>query len=141
MDVYETIKSTVKSADSKKLEKLGKLLEDNPKYCNIAMKYAAMEGEFPIMKFLLKKGANDYDYDYFLTLAAERGHLPILQLLIDNGAKNYNWALQYAALKGHVDIVQLLLHKGANDYNASNHTKNQEIIDLIEIYKNGKIKL
>ncbi|KAL7939062.1 hypothetical protein V8C35DRAFT_276271 [Trichoderma chlorosporum] len=51
-----------------------------------------------------------------LSLAADNGHLDIVQLLLANGADDKDGeALSSAADNGHLDIVQLLLANGADD--------------------------
>jgi len=55
-----------------------------------------------------------------LHLAAETGHLPILALLLQNGAKvnasddNGQTALHHAAQQGHAQIAELLLERGSD---------------------------
>lgn len=78
-----------------------------------------------------------------LTTAAENGHLDIVRLLLDSGAKvnaKANWAvtaLMKAATNGHFEIAKLLLAKKA-DVNA---LANGRITALMEAATNGHIRV
>lgn len=62
-------------------------------------------------------------YEFALQAASERGHFPIVLLLLEKGADvnakggHYDQSLQAAAASGHLSIVELLLDAGA-DVNA-----------------------
>ena len=55
-----------------------------------------------------------------LTAAAEKGHLPVVRFLVEQGAdmektdRNGNSPLMYATMVGHVEMVRYLLEQGAN---------------------------
>ena len=72
---------------------------------------AAGRGDIACLKVLISKGANDLDTA--LLNAAEGGHVECLKLLIDKGANNLNTALKSAI--GHVECVRLLFEAGADD--------------------------
>ena len=72
---------------------------------------AADRGDIAALKVLISKGANDLDTA--LVNAAEGGHVECLKLLIDKGANNLNTALKSAI--GHVECVRLLFEAGADD--------------------------
>ena len=72
---------------------------------------AASRGDLACLKVLLGKGANDLDTA--LVNAADGGHVECLKLLIEKGANNLNTALKSAI--GHVECVRLLFEAGADD--------------------------
>jgi hypothetical protein len=83
-----------------------------------ALRWAARNGHFEIVKFLLENGANvNAMEDYALCSAAENGHFEIVKFLLENGA-NVNvlddYSLRWAARNGHFEIVKFLLENGAN---------------------------
>lgn len=67
-----------------------------------------------------------FNHDFVLCLAAERGHLPLVELLVETHGLNVNcWddsPLRHAAGEGHLEVVEYLVRKGANisaeDYKA-----------------------
>lgn len=72
---------------------------------------AAGRGDIACLKVLISKGANDLDTA--LLNAAEGGHVECLKVLIDKGANNLDLALKSAI--GHVECVRLLIEAGADD--------------------------
>ena len=76
---------------------------------------AASRGDIACLKVLISKGANDLDTA--LLNAAEGGHVECLKLLIDKGANNLNLALKSAI--GHVECVRLLFEAGADDFSGA----------------------
>ena len=88
---------------------------------------AVKNGDLVLVKSLLNQGAdiNSYDdNDYVLKISAEKGHLEVVEYLVEHGVdihtKN-NQALIFASIKGHLDVVKYLVEKGAdihalNDY-------------------------
>lgn len=118
---------------------------------------AAYNGHIDEIKFLLRSGLDiDMHGGHALQIAASRGKIEIVQLLVEEGANiNYqdfvkhpdktNTPLHYAALFGHLQITCFLLEKGA-DPTLKNHygyrafliaksQKNKEIMDLIASYE------
>ena len=83
---------------------------------------AAWDGNIPLMKVFLERGAN-IDYvsrigEQAITLAAWRGHQKAVEWLLERGASidppDKTWgALHYAAFSGNRRIVDLLLARGA----------------------------
>ena len=73
-----------------------------------------------IAKKLRDAGAIEYDQNFALLLAAERGEAQTVQTLLDNGvAVDHRGArgrtpLMLAADKGHPDVVKILLGRGAD---------------------------
>ena len=57
-----------------------------------------------------------FDVEYGMWIAAERGHLDVVKLMIEYGANNYDIPAFYAARQGHMDIVGLMANLGINDY-------------------------
>lgn len=93
--------------------------------------YAAGEGQVNTVAQLLKSGTNPNALNQKgitpLHSAAEKGHLKIVKLLVDQYGANVNFqipvnsscchgwtALMIAAAEGHREVVQYLLSKGAN---------------------------
>lgn len=81
------------------------------------------------VRYFLSKGVDINQIDTYratpLWLAAQNGHLEIVQLLIEKGADinavvddNHRTALMLAAQNGHLEVLQLLIEKGA-DINAA----------------------
>ena len=100
------------------------------KYGRTALHWACLEGYFTIVQLLLKhqgvthfhETINAVDKEGFtaLTLAAFGGHLPVVHVLLENGAlveggqKSGQTPLQMACIQGHQEVVQYLIEKGAN---------------------------
>jgi hypothetical protein len=65
--------------------------------------------------FMFLKGLIYYnwDWDWGLELASEKGHLHIANLMIEKGARSWNWSLSRSCLAGHLNIVNLMIKKGA----------------------------
>ena len=110
---------------------------------NIAMHEASANGRENIVKFLLSKGANNYNtsmlrasyaghmsivdlmlergadnYDHCMALAAESGKLQLIEKMILLGGRGFAWALRCAAYGGHIDSIKILVSScDKNDYN------------------------
>ena len=87
--------------------------------------FACKKGHFPIVEYLILKGANikakDENGDYVIHFASKGGLLSIVQYLIekqniDIDIKGYQeqTPLHYACYEGHLPIVEYLISKGAN---------------------------
>ena len=96
----------------------------NPKlYCNSSkldilnniMALAAKHGQKDIVELMIQKGATDFDWA--MAFAAENGHKDIVKLMIQKGATNFKISMASAARYGHKDIVELMIQKGATDFN------------------------
>jgi ankyrin repeat protein len=95
------------------------------KYGKDAIIYAAKDGNFGVVKLLIKKGADVNAKDKYggtaLMYAAQNGDKEVVKLLLEKGAKvnakNENgWtALMFAAYYGHKEIVKLLKSYGAKE--------------------------
>ena len=75
----------------------------------------ARKGHLDILNFLIEKGANNWDWMAYG--AAKGGHLDILKLAVEKGANNWNSIAYGAAEGGNLAILNLLIGKGANNWN------------------------
>lgn len=103
------------------------LVNVNTKAGLTALHYATLNGHHEVVKFILSstEAAIDAAENIFrwmpLHLAADTGHAPNFQLLMDAGANlgqidAVGWtALHLAAISGHVSITQLLLQRGPRE--------------------------
>jgi hypothetical protein len=66
-----------------------------------------MEGFVLILKYFTP---HTYDWNYYITRIARRGHLPFLKLLFERGATKHIVVLQVAIVEGHQDIIDYVLH-------------------------------
>jgi len=110
----------------------------NEELLNMRLRLAASQGKIEVVKFLIDKGATDFDgalreaaestdivellinkgvtdLDAILRKAAGFGKLYIVKDLLDKGATDLDGALRQAAESGQVNIVELLINKGAAD--------------------------
>lgn len=88
------------------------------------VRYAAANGHLPVVKYLVKNGANISTSKYNpLTPAAANGHLPVVKYLVKQGANVQttsnireltNLPLTQAAKNGHGNVVQYLASQGAD---------------------------
>ena len=135
-DVYQMPKddkrSGIASGLNKNIEELSTLNDKLIRY--------AYEGKLDFVKFMIKKGANDFkqamdkaganghikivelmigkganDFNHTMISAAENGHLDIVKLMIEKGANGFKQAMRRAAYNGHLDVVKLMTEKGVND--------------------------
>ena len=115
------------------------MIEKGATSFNLAMGEAVDYGHIEMVKLLLDK-ANNYNYGF--VGGAFNGRIDIMQLMISRGANEYNRALKFAAQGGHIDSVEFLISKGANNYDSAiRRSSNDDIKRLLEIYKEGKVKL
>ncbi len=84
-------------------------------YLDRALKSAVVHGHRALVEFLIAEGAKVGDKD-LLGVAAGKGHIAVVELLIESGAGwdtlAYGDALKSAAANGRVAIVELLIEKG-----------------------------
>ncbi len=110
-DVYQMPKDDKRSSIASGLNKnIKKLLTLNDKLIRYAY-----EGKLDFVKFLIGKGANDFNDA--MDLAGANGHIKIVELMIGKGANNFNHTMLRAAENGHLDVVKLMIEKGANNFN------------------------
>ena len=87
--------------------------------------YASWCGYLPIVKLLIKKGADIHaNNDWAIIGASSEGYLTLVKLLIKKGADIHalcDWAIICASRGGHIDIVELLINSGSNIH-ARNHS-------------------
>ena len=82
---------------------------------NLGLYYACKGGHLDIVNLMIEKGAKHWNYG--LQGACEGGHLAIVNLMIDKGANNWNLGLYYACEGGHLNIINYMIEKGATDWN------------------------
>ncbi len=66
---------------------------------------------------LIEKGATYWGWDYGLCGACQGGHLDLVNLMIENGARRWNLGLMGACRGGHLELTNLIIEKGADDWN------------------------
>ncbi len=95
---------------------VGRLKTNNSKGFNdlIAI-YAALKGHIKMLELMLEKGASDFDGA--MRAAAKRGHIEIVELMLRKGASDFDGAMREAARRRHLEIVKLMLDRGATNYN------------------------
>ena len=85
---------------------------------NDALRSAALNGDLPLVKSLMARGADilakDEVFCSALGRAAEEGHLPVVEYLVEHGNADYDDALVKAAGGGHLSVVEFLVARGAD---------------------------
>lgn len=122
--------SALTQAEAEELARVKSLAQNSPDLLNAPYKeglaplqYAARQGFPTVLEFVLEQGVNANGLERNtppIVLAAERGHLRIVQLLLDKGADvnaaspSGETALHGAADKSFKAVVELLLARGAD---------------------------
>jgi len=75
---------------------------------------ACKGGHIDIVKFMIEKGATDYNYG--LRGTCEGGNVEIVNLMIKQGATDWDEGLYFACLGGHMEIVKLMIKCEATDW-------------------------
>lgn len=111
---------------------------------NLALKFAARNGHYDIVKLLLDVGADSNDINEPLILASHGGYVDVIKLLLDAGADpdvSDGLSLRYAVRNNDYDTVKLLLDSGANPHVNNNQALliasekgYNEIIELLQKY-------
>ena len=112
-------------------------------------------GKIEYVKCCIRRGVNIDQVKYYgetaLMFASRDGHTPVVELLLNKGAKidqvndDGRWtALMFASLNGHTSVVELLLNKGANINQADNFGRtalmfaswygHTEVVELLKNY-------
>lgn len=65
----------------------------------------------------LARAAGAYSWNGHLPVAAQYGHIALIEYLISKGANTWNAAMCGAAYGGRMDLVEYFISKGANDWN------------------------
>ena len=85
---------------------------------NTLLMRAAKEGELPLVKFALEKGADIHVMDDIpLAQASYKGHLEVVKYLVKQGANIHatgDSPVRWAASSGHLDVVKYLVEQGAD---------------------------
>ena len=88
------------------------------------LRYAAEQGNFEVVKFLVDRGADIHIYgDYALTWASTNGNLKMVKYLVEHGADVHgsnDHSLRYAVLNNDLEMVKYLVKHGADIHMASN---------------------
>ena len=71
------------------------------------MAIAALQRNMPIVKFLVSKGANDFDKT--LLSAAYGGSIALVKYCLAQGANNLEGALANAIARSHTKLVEFLI--------------------------------
>ena len=112
-----------------------KLFKDNPINHRFLAADSAKKGELPILVYAINKGNLTARRNYYLSVAAENGHLNIVKYLVEQGIDfQEEDALVYAVRNGHLDIVKYLVEKGSDI-----HINNEE--PLREASKRGYLNI
>lgn len=148
---------------------LEKFTVDDKEYYNQPMRHAAMNGHINIVKLMLDLGADNYNqvmyasternteqginivklmldsgadnYNEVMVGAVYIGNIHIVRLMLERGARKCNRPLIAAITHNHEDIALLMLEKGANNYDKALSYAQGHMKDIINCYKEGKIKL
>jgi ankyrin repeat protein len=92
------------------------LVDKGASRISTAIACAANNGHEKTSRVLIEKEKPSQKHmEAILQAAATKGHLPVVKLLVDNGAKDLNKALHLAANGGHLDVTKFLVEKGADD--------------------------
>jgi ankyrin repeat protein len=72
-----------------------------------------------------------------MAYAAAHGHMDIVLLMLQRGAKDYDEAMDSAAEHGHADIVDLMLKAGATAYDRAidSAVGHREVVELIKRWR------
>ena len=82
---------------------------------NNCLKLACQLGDWNLVHFCIKKGANDWNWG--LEGACKGGHMKLVEFMIEKGANTWNWGLEGACKGGHMKLAELMIEKGADDWN------------------------
>jgi len=82
---------------------------------DLGLYYACKGGHIDIIEMMIDKGAKKLNSE--LLKACVGGHLEIVKLMIKKGANDWKWGLLNACYGGNIDIVRLIISNGANDWN------------------------
>ena len=97
---------------------LAKTLVEKGADVNPALAFAARQGKTDMVSFLLSRKPSRQAINEALPAAAGKGHIAIVQTLINSGAdvkgEYGGTALMMAADSANLDVIQLLLSHGAN---------------------------
>jgi hypothetical protein len=96
---------------------------------SMALRAAAEGGNTDIIDYLIKLGADDWNYGLFG--AVEGNHSHLVDFFIQKGANDWNWALRAAVSIGSKHYINMFVQLGANDWSPA----------LEDAIKHGDIEL
>jgi ankyrin repeat protein len=140
MNIPYTADAFVKAAELRDAKAIDLFLRSgmNPNSKNgrgiVALQWAAAHGDLPMMKSILKAGA---DFDSALAWAAGNGQMEALQLLLDRGPSKAALDRALIAADDELEAARLLLQRGA-DPTASGE---RGTTALIEAARSGQIEV
>ncbi len=76
---------------------------------------ACMKGHLNIVKIMIEKGAKNLKLGLYY--ACKNGHLDVISSLIDPCIDNLDWGLSGACERGDLRIVKFMIRMGSNDWN------------------------
>jgi ankyrin repeat protein len=101
------------------------ILKENINYpFEQALNYAC-KGHIEIVELLINNAIEDginiseWDWDFKLDIACEKGSIEIIKKIIECGATNFDWGLMSACKRGSMEIIELMIEKGANEWNCA----------------------
>jgi ankyrin repeat protein len=83
--------------------------------CNASLVAACKVGDYNTAINMIEEHKAT-SFDGGLRMACTYGHINVVKLMIQRGAKNLNWGLNAACRYGHFEIVKLLIQHDANDW-------------------------
>jgi hypothetical protein len=92
------------------------LVQDNRKFnLNWGLGGACKGGHKHLVDYLIKMGANDWDYGLYG--ACEGGNKHLIDYMINRGANDWSFGLYSACIGGHKNVVDYMIKMGADDWN------------------------
>lgn len=106
------------AASNGNLEILNYLMElYKPSDITFILEAIAGKGNINLLRSFLNKGYKNINYNRIMEAAADTGNVDIINLMLNLGANNYNEVLYTASKRGYENIVKLMLNKGADNIN------------------------
>jgi ankyrin repeat protein len=107
--------------------------------CGNALTYAAFNGHFDIVQYLVENGADiHFGNDMALQWSSEKGEIDIVRYLLKKGARihaNDEFALKTAVKNKNIELIKLLLEFGANPHADNNYVLRNSMGEVYRILK------